>query len=115
MAFEPDNHSNLTLVYREISILRQLREIGGNKFTTELNEVLFDSEDVKEVKEVYLVMEFVMSDLDKIIKNRDTSNFSDTNIKIILYNLLCALNFIHTAGILHRDFKPGNVLVNTEC
>ena len=34
------------------------------------------------------------------------------HIKTILYNLLCALFYIHSAQVLHRDLKPANVLVD---
>jgi len=34
---------------------------------------------------------------------------------IILYNILCGMNFIHSANILHRDIKPANILINGEC
>ena len=34
---------------------------------------------------------------------------------IILYNSLCALNFIHSANILHREIKPSNMLIDDSC
>ena len=34
---------------------------------------------------------------------------------ITMYNLLCSLNFIHTANIIHRDIKPANILIDYEC
>lgn len=34
---------------------------------------------------------------------------------IILYNLLCALNMLTTAGLIHRDIKPQNILVTEDC
>lgn len=37
------------------------------------------------------------------------------HIKTILYNLLCALYYLHSAQVLHRDLKPANVLVDESC
>lgn len=32
-----------------------------------------------------------------------------------MYNLLCALKYMHSARILHRDIKPANILINEDC
>lgn len=32
-----------------------------------------------------------------------------------MYNLLCAVKYLHTANVLHRDLKPANILVNEDC
>ena len=34
---------------------------------------------------------------------------------MILYNILHALNFIHSANVMHRDLKPANILVDSNC
>jgi len=36
-------------------------------------------------------------------------------VTIIMYNLLCAMNFLHTANVMHRDLKPANILIDDEC
>jgi serine/threonine protein kinase len=33
----------------------------------------------------------------------------------MFYNILCALKFIHKAGIIHRDIKPSNILLDSNC
>ena len=43
------------------------------------------------------------------------TELSEDHIIIILYNQLCALNFIHSANILHRDLKPSNFLIDSLC
>lgn len=33
----------------------------------------------------------------------------------MVYNLLCAVKYLHSANVLHRDLKPANILVNEDC
>ena len=37
----------------------------------------------------------------------------DESIIRILYNLLIAVKFIHSANIIHRDLKPSNILIDS--
>ena len=39
----------------------------------------------------------------------------EQHMVIILYNILCSVNFLHSANIIHRDIKPANILINSEC
>jgi serine/threonine protein kinase len=36
------------------------------------------------------------------------------HIQFILYQLLCALNYVHSAGIIHGNVRPENILVNPD-
>lgn len=32
-----------------------------------------------------------------------------------MYNMLCSVNFFHSANLIHRDLKPSNFLMNFDC
>jgi mitogen-activated protein kinase 1/3 len=53
------------------------------------------------------------TDLYKIIKSNQ--ELSDDHYKFIIYQLLRALLFLHSANIIHRDIKPSNILINEDC
>ena len=55
------------------------------------------------------------TDLGKILHSIPKLEFRNEYMISILYNLLCTLNYIHTANIIHRDIKPANILVNIDC
>jgi mitogen-activated protein kinase 1/3 len=60
-----------------------------------------------------VVMEFAESDLKKILKS--TINLEILHIQTIIYNLLCAIKYLHESKVIHRDLKPANILVNEDC
>lgn len=62
-------------------------------------------------------MDCMESDLRKImdIVPKKLASFQVDQMVKIFYNLLCAMNFLHTAGIMHRDIKPANILINQDC
>ena len=69
----------------------------------------------KKLSSLFLVLEFVDHDLKVIFGQRNSDGFSEDHVTIILYNLLCATNFVHTANVMHRDLKPANILIDDEC
>ena len=95
--------------------MKQLQKMENNKFTIKLIEVLQPevqgNEDVSD--EIFIVMEYFKFDLETLLSQ--SINFSEDHVKKIIYNILSALNFIHSANILHRDLKPSNILLDENC
>ena len=80
-------------------------------------DIVIASPDGKSLKNgtgIFLVMEYVENDLAKLLRDT-TVELSEEHVVTITYNLLCALNFLHSAGVMHRDIKPANILIDDLC
>ncbi|XP_046385257.1 mitogen-activated protein kinase 15 [Ischnura elegans] len=67
----------------------------------------------KNDKDIYLVFEYMDSDLHNVIKKGNV--LKEIHIQFILYQLLKATKYIHSGGVVHRDQKPSNVLIDVNC
>lgn len=59
-------------------------------------------------------MEFFDYDLLKLLGNRENL-LTESQAKILMYNLLLSIKYLHSAGIMHRDLKPSNILISEDC
>jgi cyclin-dependent kinase-like len=61
-------------------------------------------------------MDYFGSPLDSVIDSltKSQSYFPREIILKVTYGLLCALKFLGKAGVMHRDIKPNNVLVDED-
>ncbi len=103
-----DDETDCKRILREISLMRKLR----HPFLVELIELIPPSKP-QTFQTLYVVMYYAESDLKKIIKS--SINLEMLHIQTIVYNLLCAIKYLHDSNVLHRDLKPANVLLNEDC
>jgi serine/threonine protein kinase len=61
---------------------------------------------------LYLVFEFVVSDLHGLIVKPDFS-MTPAIVKRLIRQILQGLDYCHSHRIMHRDLKPGNILVDS--
>jgi mitogen-activated protein kinase 15 len=63
-------------------------------------------------KDIYLVFEYMDCDLYAVGR---AGILEDIHKTYITYQILKALNYIHSGGLIHRDLKPSNVLISSDC
>jgi serine/threonine protein kinase len=105
-AFEHSTFTKRTL--RELKIMRLL--VHENLIRIKNIQLPKSRE---EFDEIYVVSELMETDLSSIIKSPQP--LSDEHVQFFLYQLLRGLKYMHSACILHRDLKPRNLLVNSNC
>uniref|UniRef100_A0A667HLH7 Mitogen-activated protein kinase 15 n=1 Tax=Lynx canadensis TaxID=61383 RepID=A0A667HLH7_LYNCA len=92
--------------FREIMLLQQL---GDHPNIIRLLDVIRAEND----RDIYLVFESMDTDLNAVIcKGR---LLKDVHKRFIMYQLLRATKFIHSGGVIHRDQKPSNILLDASC
>eukprot|EP01028_Stygiella_incarcerata_P011218 TRINITY_DN623_c0_g2_i3.p1 TRINITY_DN623_c0_g2~~TRINITY_DN623_c0_g2_i3.p1 ORF type:complete len:392 (-),score=87.35 TRINITY_DN623_c0_g2_i3:541-1716(-) len=98
------NATDAQRTYREIMFLQHLKH---DNIVRLLNVIEADND-----RDIYLVFEFMETDLHAVIKANILENIHK---QYIIYQLLKSLKFMHSGELIHRDMKPSNLLLNSEC
>ena len=89
-----------------------LREVKALKHVDHKNIVRF-KEAFKRDNKLNIVFEYVEKTVLEDIEN-NTNGVPTALIRSYLYQLLSGLRYLHKHGIIHRDVKPENLLVDKE-
>ncbi|KAJ0540116.1 putative protein-serine/threonine kinase CMGC-CDK-CRK7-CDK9 family [Helianthus annuus] len=100
--FEPES---VRFMAREIMILRRLNHPNIMKLDGIITSQLSCS--------IYLVFEYMEHDISGLLSCPDIK-FTESQIKCYMKQLLSGLEHCHSRGVMHRDIKGANLLVNNE-
>jgi len=100
------NQTDAQRTFREIYFLQEFSE--HENIIKLLNVIKADND-----KDIYLVFEYMDTDLHNVIKKGNI--LKDIHKRYIMYQLLKATKYLHSGNVIHRDHKPSNVLLDSEC
>ncbi|XP_028406373.1 extracellular signal-regulated kinase 2-like [Dendronephthya gigantea] len=100
------NQTDAQRTFREVYFLQ---EFGDHENIIKLLNVIKASND----KDIYLVFEYMDTDLHNVIKKGNI--LKDIHKRYVMYQLCKATHYLHSGNVIHRDQKPSNVLLDTEC
>ncbi|RKP02581.1 hypothetical protein CXG81DRAFT_24796 [Caulochytrium protostelioides] len=99
------------LAKRALREIKLLRHFNGHDNIISILDM--EVADARNFNEIYLVQELMEADLYQIIRSGQPLN--DAHFQFFVYQICRGLKYIHSANVLHRDLKPGNLLVNADC
>ncbi|CEG41295.1 cmgc mapk protein kinase [Plasmopara halstedii] len=103
-----DDLTDAKRIVREIKLMRHL----NHKCVLGVEDI-FEPVALSKFEDVYIVSQLMATDLHRVIYSRHA--LSDEHIAFFMYQMLCAMKYVHSANVIHRDLKPSNVLVNANC
>jgi nemo like kinase len=120
---DPRDHQRVALkkmpnVFQNLAsckrVFRELRMLSSFKHDNVLNLLdILQPTNPHFFQEIYVLTELMQSDLHKIIVSPQP--LTADHVKVFVYQILRGLKYLHSANVLHRDIKPGNLLVNSNC
>lgn len=96
-----------SLRHRNIVRLYEMMVSNGGSFYFAQNSTLICTS----AGSVYMVFEYMDHDLTGILSQTQFS-FTDAHLKSLCHQMLAGLAYLHHKGVIHRDIKGSNILIN---
>jgi len=94
---------------REIKLLRQFKHSNINPIFDLMCPGSYET-----FNDIYIVTELMDADL-HLILSAPEQQLTDEHVQYFVYQMLRGLKYIHSGHVIHRDLKPGNILVKANC
>ncbi|CAD5124339.1 unnamed protein product [Dimorphilus gyrociliatus] len=107
-----DSESCAKRSWREIVIHKHLAK-SSHPHIIGLIESFTPDSGLELFNNVYIVTEYIGKDLEQALKK--VGKYDETDALKIIGQVLSALAYLHSAGILHRDLKPSNIAISDNC
>jgi mitogen-activated protein kinase 15 len=98
------NKSESERILKEILLFENFTK---NKNILKLLNVIKPKQDI----DVYYIFEFIEANLSNVISSKILTKI---HIKYIIYQLLKAIRYIHSADVIHRDLSSNNILIDRD-
>jgi serine/threonine protein kinase len=95
-------------ILREIRILRNLR----HENITNLFDVCTEP-NFTDFRSLIVVVDLMELDMHHVIL--ENPDLQTDHHRYFIYQILRGIKYVHSANVIHRDLKPGNLLINSDC
>jgi len=103
--------SDINVAKHTLREIRLLRHFNHENILSIKDLFIVRSRD--DFNEIFIVSELMGTDLHKLVSSK--RKLQDEHLQTFVYQILRGLKCVHSARVFHRDLKPNNVLVNTNC